>query len=197
MSNYRLFDLSSEPDEGQAFSKNISAFKGVFLGGQTIESFEGLVNPVNWLYEYNPVTGILTVKREDGKSNTVVIFENKLGLQTISVVFDRQMQIVVTYIKGSKCYIYYWDALEDKYIETELEGKYVKATLSTHYTLHTAFSEVVVGYVKNDKVLCIRLQRDRYKVEYIIKTFKNKIKLASISYTDKNRFQYEVMESMA
>lgn len=191
-----LLSLTKEPDEGAPYSKNLSAYKGVFLGGETLTSFDGLKNPVNWVYEYNNVEGSLHVQREDGKSERVEVFTGRKALDSISVVFDRQMQIVVTYYKGEKCFIWYWDALEDKYIEYELDGQYIKATLSSHYTLHAPFSEVVVGYVADNTRLCIRLQRDRYRREYEVHKFDNKIKLFSISYTDKNRFQYEVLEAL-
>lgn len=192
----RLLDLTKEPDEGAPFSKNLSPLKGVFLGGHSSKSFDGLKDPVNWVYEYNPLIGKLTLQREDGKSEIITIFEDKKGLDFISVVWDRQMQLVLTYVIGSTSYIYYWDALEDKYVEKDMEGTYIKATLISHYTLHSSFSQVVVGYVKNDKELCIRLQQDRYSREYLVKKFENKIKLYSISYTNKNRFQYEVMEAV-
>lgn len=192
----RLLELTKEPDEGAPFSKNLSPLKGVFLGGQSPESFDGLKDPVNWVYTYNPLIGKLTLEREDGQSQVITIFEEKRGLDSISVVWDRQMQLVLTYVIGATCYIYYWDALENGYVEKALEGDYVKATLISHYTLHSSFSQVVVGYVKDNKTLCIRLQQDRYSREYIVKTFENKIKLYSISYTDKNRFQYEVLEAV-
>ena len=192
----RLLQLTEEPDEGTPFSKNLSVHKGVFLGGQSINSFDGLKDPVHWVYEYNPLTGKLQIQREDGRSEVTTIFESKMGLDSISVVFDRQMQLVLTYIIGAKSFIYFWSALDEKYVEQELEGEYIKATLVSHNPLHADFSQVVVGYVKNQKELCIRLQQDRYSKEYLVKKFEHKIKLYSISYTDKNRFQYELMEAM-
>lgn len=192
----RLLQLTDTPQEGTPFSKNLSDYKGVFLGGQSRTSFDGLSNPVHWLFEYNPITGVLTVEREDGSIGKEEVFTGKKGLESVSVVFDRQMQIVVTYVQHDVCYIWYYDSLEDTYKELALPGRYVRATLTTHYTLHAPFSEVVIGYVRDEKLLCIRLQRDRYSKEYIVKEFENRIKLISLSYTDKNRFQYEVMEAM-
>lgn len=192
----RLLDLTEEPDEGTPFSKNLSPLKGVFLGGQSSKSFDGLKDPVHWVYTYEPLLGKLSLQREDKNSEIITVFEDKKGLDYISVVWDRQMQLVVSYVIGSSSYVYYWDALEDKYVEKVIEGDYIKATLVSHYTLHSSFSQVVLGYVKNQKDLCIRLQQDRYSKEYLVKSFENKIKLINISYTNKNRFQYEVMEAV-
>lgn len=191
-----LTTLTKEPDEGTPYTKNLSAFKGVFLGGKDRHMADGLKDPVNWLYEYNPGSGVLTIEKEDGSTSPETVLTDIKELENISVVFDRQMQLVVTYVRQGVCYIWSYDPVHQEYRETELEGRHVKATLSSHYRLHAPFSEVVIGYVKDDKTLCIRLQRDRYTREYVVQEFDTKITLHSISYTDKNRFQYEILEHL-
>lgn len=189
--------LSGEAVIGLAYKSNLTAFKGSVFGGQEYGVFDGFVTLANWLYEYEQGTGNLYVWKEIGSSERYTILNGNTGISELSFTFDKQMLPVVSYIKASKSFIYYFDSLENIFITKEIpNAKEPKVALNSVHFSHIRDSNVVLGYIKDEKTLCIRLQEDRYTIEYVVKVFPSKVKLYNIGYADTNRFQYEVLESM-
>ena len=193
----KINKLSGEPVEGIAYKSNLSSFKGSVYGGETFGVFDGFVNITNWFYEYDTYTGTLKVWKESLPETKYTVFERLYNITELSFTFDKQMLSVVSYMLDSKCYVYFFDSSENAYATLEIPfAKFPKVALNSIHFSHIKDSNVVLGYVKNKKFLYVRLQEDRYTVEYLVKEFKTTIKLYNIGYADTNRFQYEVLESM-
>lgn len=188
--------LSSIPVPGVAYKSNLSTFKGSVYGGEEYGKFNGFVTVANWVYNYSPTSGQLVVYKEGDPTDEYTILENLFKVSEISFTFDKQMLPIVAYIQEKVCKIYFFDSSLNTYNTIEIpEAVTPKVALNSIRTFHIEDSNVVLGYVKNEKLLCIRLQQDRYSKEIVVKEFANKIKLFNIGYADTNRFQYEVLEA--
>lgn len=190
--------LSKEPVAGTQFTSNISQFKGSVFGGNIFGVFNNFREITNWFYEYTPETGTLTVWKEEDPSDSHIVFSGIRGITELCFTFDKTMLYVASYIRSKKPYIWYWDSLEGEYRERDLPAstENPKVALNSLSPLHTEESDVILGYVRDSRYLCIRRQQDRYGKEFIVKEFPKKVKLYSIGFNDKNRFQYEVLESL-
>lgn len=192
-----IHKLSSELIEGVAYKSNLSSFKGSVYGGEEYGVFNGFKKLINWFYEYDTYTGRLQIWKEVDPDNKYDIFERVYNITELSMTYDKQMLPVVSYMIDSKCYLYYFDSLENDFTVLEIpNAKFPKVALNSVHFSHIGDSNVVLGYVRDKVNLCVRLQIDRYTKEYIVKTFETNIKLFNIGYADTNRFQYEVLESM-
>lgn len=189
--------LSTTPVEGIAYKSNLSSFKGSVYGGETFGVFDGFVNITNWFYEYEQSSGNLNIWKEAAPNVKYNIFTNVFGITELSFTFDKQMLNVVSYTRDNACSLYFFDSSENAYVTIAIPAaKNPKVALNSIHFSHIKDSNVVLGYVKDRKTLCIRLQSDRYQKEYIVKKFETTIKLYNIGYADTNRFQYEILESM-
>ena len=191
-----ITQLSSTPVEGVAYKSNLSAYKGSVFGGTEYGKFNGFVSLDNWMYSYTPNNGTLQVWKENDEDVRYEIFTSIFGISEISFTFDKQMLPVASYMQNKLCYIYFFDSSLNSYNTLNIPNAISpKVALSSIHFSHVQDSEVILGYVTENKKLCIRLQKDRYSIEYPIKIFDKKIKLYNIGYSNKNRFQYEVLES--
>lgn len=189
--------LSSTPVEGIAYKSNLSSFKGSVYGGETFGTFDGFINIKNWFYEYEQSTGDLNIWKETEPDIKYNIFKGNFGITELSFTFDKQMLNVVSYIRDTSCFLYFFDSSENSYVTINIpSAKHPKVALNSIHFSHIKDSNVVLGYVSDRKNLCVRLQSDRYQKEYLVKQFETTIKLYNIGYADTNRFQYEILESM-
>ena len=192
-----ITQLSSTPVEGVAYKSNLSAYKGSVFGGTEYGKFNGFVSLDNWMYSYTPTNGTLQVWKENDEDVRYEIFTSIFGISEISFTFDKQMLPVATYMQKGICKVYFFDSSLNKYTIIDIpEAVTPKVALNSIRTFHIQDSNVVLGYVKGENTLCVRLQQDRYSKEIIVRVFSNKIKLFNIGYADTNRFQYEVLEAV-
>lgn len=188
--------LSSTPVEGIAYKSNLSTFKGSVYGGETFGIFDGFTKLTNWIYEYFPGDGKLLVWKESDVEDIHTIFSNVFGIKEISFTFDKQMLSVASYIKDNDCVIYFFDSSLNDYTTLIIPGaKDPKVALNSIHFSHVQDSNVILGYITGDKVLCVRYQKDRYSIEYVVLNSNKKIKLFNIGFSNTNRFQYELLES--
>lgn len=193
---FNLF--SSTIQEGGIYSANLSSFSGEVVGGISATQLDGFLNLTDWFYEYVPKTGTLTVKRKDGIGDTLTVIDGVMGLTEISFTFDKRMNYVVTYKRADTgiFYVYFLDTLTAQYVEIPIEGATsVRAALESLHPDHYLETNVVLIYVRKEKQLFYRKQSDRFQRAHLIKDFDGKAKIISAGYTDKNRFQYEVLEA--
>ena len=189
--------LSSTPVEGIAYKSNLSVYKGSVYGGETYGLFNGFEKIANWIYTYTLTTGELLVWKEQDPYTKYKIFSGVFDISEISFTFDKQMLPVATYMQKGVCKVYFFDSSLNKFTIIDIpEAVTPKVALNSIRTFHIQDSNVVLGYVKGENTLCVRLQKDRYSKEIIVRVFPNKIKLFNIGYANTNRFQYELLEAV-
>lgn len=94
------------------------------------------------------------------------------NLIALSFAFDFNMQPIMTYvIKDIGTYLRWYDALNNEWINEYLGEEYRTPQLSLDDFRQSQRNnaDVIFAYVKNG-LLCIRLQRDRFAIEYPLQT---------------------------
>lgn len=193
-----LTKLSSQPIEGISYKSNLSNYRGSVYGGRTYGVFEGFHNLTNWLYEYKPTENTLKVWKEADPSEIHTVSRDLSNISELSFTFDKQMLPVYTYVRDKETFIYFFDSSITDYTHLKIpEAATPKVALSSVHFSHAGDSQVVLGYVRDNRNLCVRLQSERYAQEHVVKEFDNDIKLYNIGFTTANRFQYDVLEIQA
>lgn len=87
----------------------------------------------------------------------------------ISFAFDQNMHYAVTYVlTGGEAYLYWFDAQRSIYV-TDALGVVNRPILRMddvrRYSEGT--NDVILSYTRGGR-LCVRIQRDRYRVEYVL-----------------------------
>ena len=87
----------------------------------------------------------------------------------VSIAFDQNMHYHVAYIlEELGAFFYYYDATGERYNVLEL-GEVITPIIRMDDVRKEALAdcELILSYIRENK-LCIRLQRDRFGVEYVI-----------------------------
>jgi hypothetical protein len=93
------------------------------------------------------------------------------GVTEVSLTFDQNMQPVVGYLAFGQGGIYWFDGTVPGFVFFDFVGvtNCPRVTLDDRQQLDVASSDVLVFYTKTGN-LYFREQRDRYLVEYLLKT---------------------------
>ena len=108
----------------------------------------------------------------------------------ISFAFDQNMHYNLTYVLGnSSAFLYWYDAQLEQYI-TEALGDVKTPFLRMDDVIDLAFAEreLVLSYMRGSS-LCVRVQRDRFGVEYTLATGAGS-SIQQCGMNKKRRFQW-------
>lgn len=197
MSELPITQISSELVEGVPYSYSLSNHRGYAVGGPNLDHDSFFTERHRWMYEYEKFSGTLRTWREDQPDIKLEVFRDILHISELSFCFNIRMEYFVVYIIDDTTYYYTYDILTNTYM-TRTIGKLIatpRASISSIHIDNKLQAQVVIGYTKENS-LYVRLEKDRYGVEYKVKDFDNKVKLVSLSYTDCHRFQYDVLEAL-
>lgn len=121
----------------------------------------------------------------------VVIFSFP-GVTEISLAFDQNMRPTISYMRNGNGWLYWYDSLPQMPVHTEFVGAITpRVCLDDKRYTQTGTSDVLLAYTKNNN-LYFREQRDRFTIEYLLKTEINAT-LLKLGMTNKNRVQFELM----
>lgn len=136
--------------------------------------------------------GNIYVQPVDGSQPALLITTGAVGSDYISLSFDRNMRVVVAWRRVNIVYLYWYDSLIEAYRTSELSG--IRTPRLTHDDKRERAgnsSDVLFFYLKDTK-LCMRMQRDRYGVEYELANVEFDHALYRVGMSNKNRLQIEV-----
>lgn len=109
----------------------------------------------------------------------------------VSGAFDQNMDPVVAWVDtGNVATIYYFGPSGYTTLSVN-DVSSMRLVVDDSRDFYSAGSDILFCYVKND-VLCYRLQRDNYAIEYQIGAAYGKT-LKRVGLTDKNRVQFELL----
>jgi hypothetical protein len=93
-----------------------------------------------------------------------------VGVTEVAVAFDQNMNPFVAYMQGTDAKIFWYDPLAPGMVHTTLPaGCYdLRCCLDEKRAYFVGVSDIVLSYIRAGN-LCIRYQRDRYLVEYVLK----------------------------
>lgn len=87
----------------------------------------------------------------------------------ISFCFDQNMHYNLAYIlPNSGAFLYWYDANQQAYVTTSLGSVHTPFIRMDDVRRHPSFwNDIILSYIKGN-ALCVRLQRDRFSVEYML-----------------------------
>lgn len=133
-------------------------------GGVALLDSSNGINVANWYIEV--VDGVCLLSKE-GESE-VAIETLSEDVSWISLAFDQNMHYNLAYSIGKESYLLWYDAERQSY-NTDHIGQvstpFVRMDDVRDFMEGT--NDVILSYIKGG-ALCVRMQRDRYKVEYVL-----------------------------
>lgn len=132
--------------------------------------------------------GLIKVKPSSGEAINVLAIAD---VTEVSFAFDQNMRVNIIYVSGGIAYLYWYDSFIAEAVTTTLGAsvKNPRMSLDDARANQTGTSDIVLAYVK-DNLLCMRVERDRYLVEYVLTTLERRARLRQIGMTAAFRFQF-------
>lgn len=87
----------------------------------------------------------------------------------ISFTFDQNGRHIFAYVQDGASWLRWYDSSVSQYVTTPINGITPRVTLDDKRDLQRAISDILVFYAR-DNSLFMRMQRDRYGVEYHLAT---------------------------
>lgn len=113
------------------------------------------------------------------------------GVTEVSLAFDQNMNPFIAFVENGDAKFWWYDTVAVAQVFTNLTGGVSpRAALDDKRKLQTGRSDIILGYVK-DNDLCMRVQRDRFTIEYVLKTEVDAI-IRRMGMNRGNRFQFEM-----
>lgn len=111
------------------------------------------------------------------------------GITEISFSFDQNMRFTLAYVENGNAKLYWYDSTTQGMTITNFGSsvKNPRITLDDKRSTQSENSDIIMVYIKNMN-LYYRQQRDRFSVEYLLKTGVSKLK--KIGMNDKLRLQF-------
>ena len=136
--------------------------------------------------------GVVKVAPEEVPSTVTSLFA-AVGVETISLAFDANMNPTIAYMQAGLCHLRWFDSMVNQMVTTTYPGvDSCQVTTDDKRASQVGRDDVVFAYTR-DGTLYYRLQRDRYTIEY---TFFSPVKgkLLRFGMNRKNRLQFEIKQ---
>ena len=181
--------LSTLTDEANFLVPDSSPLLDFELGGVALNDTSQGLRFQTWSCIYED--GVVKAVSEIGDKFDIITVS---GLTELSIAFDQNMRPTLVYVANETAYLYWFDTLTNSQTTTELEVGVItpKISLDDSRPNQTVSSDIILAYIR-DGSLCMRVQRDRYGVEYKLTPVESTTKLAQIGMSDVNRFQFKVL----
>lgn len=95
---------------------------------------------------------------------------NGLGITDVDIAFDQNMNLFLCYTQLSVIKYYWYDATIPGYTISSLPAgcRSPRCCLDEHREFNITNSDILLGYMNASNELCVRYQRDRYLIEYVL-----------------------------
>src|SRR5699024_8794808 len=144
------------------------------LGGIRLQDpSEGLMYQT-WTFRLDEAN--VTVEAPNSPPRTLF---SRLGITEISGTFDQNMNPCVAFMADDEAFLYWFDTVPSQQVITNITqefnaGDYTrspKVCLDDKRPLQTGASDIILAYIRGvDETLAFRAQRDRFTVEYPLRT---------------------------
>lgn len=127
----------------------------------------------------------------DGVSPTLVTSD--IDITEISLTFDTQMRPFVAYVAGGIAKYYWFDPLVPGFVTTSLPAGSTnpRCSIDDIRPQQSANADIILAYMR-DGSLMMRMQRDRYLIEYELDMYMGSAELIQIGMNRGGRFQFQV-----
>lgn len=152
---------------------------------------EGLLVKVWELRVIGHETAQSVVVSAPGVAETVLFTGAKIT--EASLAFDQNMRPFVAFVEDNVPKIYWYDTTVSAQIFTNLpsDTRTPRCCKDEKRDWHSSVSDIVLAYIR-DGNLCVKYQRDRYLVEYVLEEVGEKATLVSVFMNIKYRLQFRV-----
>ena len=160
------------------------------LGGIALQNTSEGLNYQIWEIYYE--SGSVRIK---GLSNNLTYSLLSLdGITELSLAFDLNMNVSFSYVANGEAFLRFYDSLTQTYQSLPLENcRSPRMTYDDTREMQTNTSDVICAYINKETLqLCYRLSRDRFTIEYPLKSVAENARLIRVGMTDKLRLQFKI-----
>jgi hypothetical protein len=90
-------------------------------------------------------------------------------ISEISFTFDQNMRPAVAFVEEGQSKLMWFDSALGGNVVDNIPGSFPRLFLDDKRPNQNKESDIILGYVLSNN-LCMRMQRDRFKIEYVLKT---------------------------
>lgn len=115
----------------------------------------------------------------------------RAGIRELSLAFDQNMRPFVAFMQYDEAWFWWFDTLDSTAKFTQLINAYSpRCTIDDKRTIAQNTSDIILAYVK-DNNLYMRYQRDRYTIEYLLRSNIN-ARLVTVGMAKNNRLRFKL-----
>ncbi|MES2704842.1 MAG: hypothetical protein V4649_19560 [Bacteroidota bacterium] len=127
---------------------------------------------------------------------TPVVLFTRPGIRELSLAFDQNMKPFVAFVQYSEAWYWWFDTVDATQKFTALPGAVSpRCTLDDKRLIAQNTSDIILAYVKANN-LYMRYQRDRYTIEYLLKTAVDAT-LVTIGMATNNRIRFKMRHNVS
>lgn len=186
--------LSTEPVPGQWLppdDRPWRTWEDWELGGLAHRDTSKGLEYQDWRAWYEPLTGKLWVQPQVTLSEPILVM-TQLRASYIGLTFDRNMNLSVCWRIGNVIYLYWFDSLSSTYVTSSWTGgRSPRLTHDDKREEASRWDDVILYYLVEDR-LKMRVQRDRFDIEYDLAEVPREMNLYRCGMTNRQRIQLEV-----
>lgn len=162
-------------------------------GGVAIQDASQGIDLQTWVCWYDRENNIRVKPMPSAGLGTILVTQP--GVIRLSFAFDRNMQPALTYQKTEGVYLYWYDTTVETFVTTFYAGARTPRLCHDDKQYFASIrSDVILCYLRG-KGMYMRLQRDRYTVEYTIRTdLSIAARLVNMGMNEQRRLQFEMGE---
>lgn len=144
------------------------------------------------LWTLRCIGGAVSVESEG--IEPVTLFTRSGSVTEVSFAFDQNMRPQVAFVEDDLAWLWWFDTLANDYRFTSYPGIVSpRLALDEKRPRLLAIGDVIFTYIK-DGALCYRQQRDRYAVEYVLKTgLQAGLRLVAVGRNVGGRLQWQAV----
>lgn len=163
------------------------------LGPENLYDSGGRLDKRYWLLYENPVTeGEILISRGNNGvwEEPTILFRDTQKINELSLTFDQLGNPVVFYrLYADFLKLYWYNSVTSSYeIKDLATGSNLISGFDARQETSVQYSDAMLFYVRDDKIY-MRVQRDRYEIEYVTSAVGKNVVLRSCGMTVNNRFQ--------
>ena len=161
----------------------------VSLGPIALNDSQGVLNSRYWLVRQE--VGGVYIYKGDGNFwiEKTLLFQEQTPISKMSLTFDQLGRPLVFYRTNDVVKINWFDPIaQQNEIRTISNGDWPTACFDFPQDTGQSFTDILLFYVRNNKVY-MRVQRDRFDVEYDTGVERDNIEIESAGLTVENRLQ--------
>lgn len=105
----------------------------------------------------------------EAPSVTKTLLFSDIGITAVDIAFDQNMRPFVAYKQLGQWRFWWWDPTVPAQVHTTLpNSRDLRCCLDDHRRFAVATSDILLCYINDSNELCVRYQRDRYSIEYVL-----------------------------